>query len=209
MLKGYIALFILYSVSEINIDFDDALTLTLMLCCDFYLYMFSIQQGPSATNNSALSGQSTPAHFDKAKWQSVKLVQDDARSDSDRASSTASSRKHVTFGADKSENLTEIRKEKDPIQSEDKGERTDVGTKDVVAVESGATEPDYAELEKYAELYSDLDELEEGDLEDIGDLKEKLEEYFSLGVKNILIGHYSFFTALKKLLLFLDHPFLT
>ena len=164
---------------------------------------FLIQQGPSATNNSALSGQSTPAHFDKAKWQSAKLVQDDARSDSDRASSTASSRKHVTFGADKSENLTEISKEKeDPIQSEDKGERTDVGTKDVVAVESGATDTDYSELEKYAELYSDLDELEEGDLEDIGDLKEKLEEYFILGVKNILIGHYSFLTALMKLLLF-------
>ena len=78
-----------------------------------------------------------------------------------------------------------------------------------MAVESGATDTDYAELEKYAELYSDLDELEEGDLEDIGDLKEKLEEYFSLGVKNILIGHYSFLTALKKLSLFLDHPFLT
>ena len=40
MLKGYIALFILYSVSEINIDFDDVLTSTLMLCCDFYIIMF-------------------------------------------------------------------------------------------------------------------------------------------------------------------------
>ena len=46
MLKGYIALFILYSVSGINIDFDDALTLTLMLCCDFYLIMFFNPTGP-------------------------------------------------------------------------------------------------------------------------------------------------------------------
>ena len=112
--------------------------------------------------------------------------QDDQKSDGERTASVADSIKHVRFEKEKSEDLPEISKENDGLRYEDIRESIGLSSADIdhdlIAVESGNTEQDLAELAEYAELYEDLEDLDEGDFEDIGDLKEKLDAYFSLGV---------------------------
>ena len=149
--------------------------------------MYSLlQQEPVPTNNSAMSGQSTPAQHDKTKWQRVKISEtpDQHKPDTERPVSTADSTspKRVRFG-DKLEEPVEVTLE--DIQRRDKGkadsryEQIDKegSDHDVKFVESGNTEQDLAEL------YADLEDLDEEEMEEeIGDLRETLDEYLGLGV---------------------------